>query len=45
MSGRPGRASLDELAGSVLSTPLSRERPLWELWITDRLEDGRIGVV
>jgi diacylglycerol O-acyltransferase / wax synthase len=37
--------SLDELAGSVLSTPLSRERPLWELWITDRLEDGRIGVV
>jgi diacylglycerol O-acyltransferase len=36
---------LDELAGSVLSTPLSRERPLWELWIADRLEDGRIGVV
>jgi len=40
-----GRASLDELAGSVLSTPLSRERPLWEMWITDRLEDGRIGIV
>ena len=37
--------SLDELAGSVLSTPLSRERPLWELWIADRLDDGRIGVV
>src|SRR6476619_2069273 len=31
-----GGASLDELAGSVLSTPLSRERPLWEMWITDR---------
>jgi diacylglycerol O-acyltransferase / wax synthase len=43
---RPGaHASLEELAGSVLSTPLSRERPLWELWITDRLDDGRIGVV
>ena len=39
------RGSLDELAGSVLSTPLSRERPLWELWIADRLDDGRIGVV
>jgi diacylglycerol O-acyltransferase len=38
-------ASLTELAGSVLSTPLSRERPLWELWIADRLDDGRIGVV
>lgn len=38
-------ACLDELAGSVLSTPLSRERPLWELWIADRLDDGRIGVV
>ena len=40
-----GPASLADLAGSVLSTPLSRERPLWELWISDRLEDGRIGVV
>jgi diacylglycerol O-acyltransferase len=36
---------LAELAGSALSTPLSRERPLWELWITDSLDDGRIGVV
>jgi diacylglycerol O-acyltransferase / wax synthase len=40
-----GRANLAELAGSVLSTPLSRERPLWELWISDRLDDGRIGIV
>ena len=40
-----GPAALGELAGSVLSTPLSRERPLWELWISDRLDDGRIGVV
>ena len=38
-------ASLTELTGSVLSTPLSRERPLWELWIADRLDDGRIGIV
>src|SRR5215211_5988026 len=33
------------LAGQVMSTPLSRERPLWELWVADRLDDGRIGVV
>ena len=38
-------ANLHELAGSVLSTPLGRDRPLWELWISDRLDDGRIGVV
>jgi diacylglycerol O-acyltransferase / wax synthase len=43
---RPAEATtLSELAGSVLSTPLGRERPLWELWIADRLDDGRIGVV
>jgi diacylglycerol O-acyltransferase / wax synthase len=37
--------SLGELAASVLSTPLGRERPLWELWIADRLDDGGIGIV
>ena len=40
-----GPVALDELAGSVLSTPLSRERPLWEMWISEHLDDGRIGVV
>jgi diacylglycerol O-acyltransferase / wax synthase len=42
---RADRADLAELAGAVLSTPLGRERPLWELWVADRLDDGRIGVV
>lgn len=42
---RAESTSLGELAGSVLSTPLGRERPLWELWIADRLDDGRLGVV
>jgi diacylglycerol O-acyltransferase / wax synthase len=42
---RAHSAGLTELAGSVLSTPLSRERPLWELWIADHLDDGRVGVV
>src|SRR4051794_36931198 len=34
-----------ELADMAFSLPLDRERPLWELWIADRLHDGRIGVV
>src|SRR5436309_1181829 len=29
----------------VLSVPLRRDRPLWELWIADRLDDGRIGAI
>jgi diacylglycerol O-acyltransferase len=29
----------------VLSVPVRRDRPLWELWIADRLEDGRIGTI
>src|SRR4051812_26887411 len=33
------------IADSVLSQPLDHGRPLWELWIADRLDDGRIGVV
>lgn len=41
---RAGPTSLTELAGSVLSTPLGRERPLWELWVAD-LDDGGIGIV
>jgi diacylglycerol O-acyltransferase len=36
---------LRELAGTVLSTPLGRDRPLWEMWIADGLDDGRIGLV
>jgi diacylglycerol O-acyltransferase / wax synthase len=42
---RADAPGLTELAGSVLSTPLSRERPLWELWIAERLDDCRVGVV
>ena len=42
---RAATGDLHELAGTVLSTPLSRDRPLWEMWIADELEDGRIGLV
>jgi diacylglycerol O-acyltransferase len=33
------------IADMVLSQPLDHDRPLWELWVADRLDDGRIGVV
>jgi WS/DGAT/MGAT family acyltransferase len=36
---------LETLAERVLSVPLARDRPLWEMWIADRLDDGRIGIV
>jgi WS/DGAT/MGAT family acyltransferase len=42
---RAETGDLLELAGTVLSTPLGRDRPLWEMWIADGLDDGRIGVV
>ena len=35
----------DELVDEVMSAQLDRDRPLWELWIADRLPDGRIGVI
>jgi WS/DGAT/MGAT family acyltransferase len=28
-----------------MSMPLDRERPLWEMWVADRLRDGRLGIV
>jgi WS/DGAT/MGAT family acyltransferase len=40
------RASkLTEVIDECMSRPLRRDRPLWQLWIADRLEDGSIGVV
>jgi diacylglycerol O-acyltransferase / wax synthase len=34
-----------EAIDDVLSVPLDHDRPLWELWIADRLNDGRIGAI
>jgi diacylglycerol O-acyltransferase len=34
-----------DLVDSCMSTQLRRDRPLWQMCIADRLEDGRIGVV
>src|SRR3954467_1000226 len=42
---RAGSSDFREAADMVLSQPLDHGRPLWELWIADRLDDERIGVV
>jgi WS/DGAT/MGAT family acyltransferase len=36
---------LDAVVEDVMSIPLDRDRPLWEIWIAPRLEDGRVGMV
>jgi diacylglycerol O-acyltransferase / wax synthase len=36
---------LTDVVEESMSMPLPRSRPLWQVWIADRLEDGRIGVV
>lgn len=36
---------LDDLVDSCLSQQLPRDRPLWQICISDRLDDGRIGLV
>lgn len=38
-------SDLREVADLAMSSQLERSRPLWEMWIADRLRDGRIGVV
>lgn len=38
-------SSLSEVIDEVMSSRLNRDRPMWEIWIADRLGDGRIGIV
>ncbi|MEX2197119.1 MAG: wax ester/triacylglycerol synthase family O-acyltransferase [Thermoleophilaceae bacterium] len=38
-------AEIGQVVDEVLSVPLRHDRPLWELWVADRLADGRVGIV
>jgi len=41
---RPGsEAQLRALAGRVFAQPLDRDKPLWEMWLVEGLEDGPEG--
>lgn len=37
--------SLAEVVGEIASTPLERDRPLWEMWVVGGLPEGHIGLV
>lgn len=38
-------STLSDVVDDCMSRQLERDRPLWQLWVADELEDGRIGVV
>src|SRR6185503_2223724 len=43
---RPGDDRvLKRLAGRIMSQPLDRKRPLWEMWIVEGLDDDRFAVI
>jgi WS/DGAT/MGAT family acyltransferase len=43
---RPGNERLlKRLVGQVMSQPLDRGKPLWELWVVEGLEDNRFAIL
>jgi len=40
-----GEAELRRLAGRVFAQRLDRSKPLWELWLVDRVGDGRFAII
>ncbi|MBW0018103.1 MAG: wax ester/triacylglycerol synthase family O-acyltransferase [Mycobacterium sp.] len=43
--GRGDRRSLDEVTAEIASTPLARDRPLWECHFVEGLEANRVAVI
>ncbi len=43
---RPGtQLQLGDLAGRLMTRPLDRSRPLWDMWLIGGLEDGRFALL
>lgn len=42
---RASSSNISRVVDQVMSTPLSQVDPLWQIWIADKLSDGKIGVV
>jgi diacylglycerol O-acyltransferase len=40
-----GEAELRRLAGRIFAQRLDRTKPLWELWLVDRVEDDRFALI